>query len=128
MPISYQFLIDAHMMKQISMYLDTSIIGGYFDAEFEQPTKKLVKHVKIGLYRAYISDITLYELNKAHDELSDKFLTLLAEFDFKFIKKSFEIQDLAKEYISSKVLPQKCLDDARHVALASVKHVNYIIS
>ncbi|MDH5717580.1 MAG: hypothetical protein OEZ22_08060 [Spirochaetia bacterium] len=49
-------------MKKIKIYLDTSVIGGCFDKEFQQYSNQLIveiqNHIKIGI----ISDITVREL------------------------------------------------------------------
>jgi len=39
-----------------------------------------------------------------------------------------EITDLAQEYLSQGVLPPKCVDDAIHVAAATVEGCNAIVS
>jgi predicted nucleic acid-binding protein len=44
------------------VYLDTSVIGGYFDEEFSQWSKKLIDQVISGELTALISDITIDEV------------------------------------------------------------------
>jgi len=36
------------MTKKLKLYLDTSIYGGYFDVEFEEPTKLLFDKIFTG--------------------------------------------------------------------------------
>jgi hypothetical protein len=115
-------------MKKLTLYLDTSIIGGCFDIEFEIPTKHSFKYIKMDVYEAAISDITLYEINKAPYELIEKFLHILGEIEYNIITETEESKQLAQAYISANVLPGKCWDDARHVAIASSYNMKYIIS
>jgi hypothetical protein len=51
--------------KKISLYLDTSVIGGYFDKEFEQDTRLFFKNIKNGYKHLEIrspKELGLYEL------------------------------------------------------------------
>jgi hypothetical protein len=43
------------VMKTLRIYIENSVIGGYFDKEFEYPTKKLFELIRQGVYRAVIS-------------------------------------------------------------------------
>jgi len=116
------------MMKKIGLYLDTSVIGGCFDSEFETATRALFELIRLGIYNAYLSDITLLELEKVPPRYSKRFEDLLATFEYQRIEETQEARDLALEYIRSKVLPKNFFDDARHVALATCLKIDYILS
>ena len=49
----------------MKLYLDTSIFGGYFEAEFKLWTEKLIDEILDGNYTAVIADLTLAELETA---------------------------------------------------------------
>ena len=49
----------------IKIYVDTSVFGGCFDAEFEEWSNKLMEEFKLGLKVIVISDLTLKELEAA---------------------------------------------------------------
>jgi hypothetical protein len=66
------------------IYIDTSVIGGYYDEEFEEWSKLLFKEIILGKKKAIISDITLNELEDAPKHVRD----LLSE-----------IPDKHKEYV-----------------------------
>jgi hypothetical protein len=53
------------MVKRV--YIDNSVIGGFFDDEFAFPTKRLFREITGGLYSAVISSITIEEINGAPD-------------------------------------------------------------
>ncbi len=46
---------------------------------------------------------------------------------FKILKSNEKIRDLANAYIERSVLPEKCLDDALHVAVASFYDISYVV-
>ncbi|MDT8430958.1 MAG: hypothetical protein RQ746_05420 [Bacteroidales bacterium] len=55
-------------MKQ-RVYIDTSVIGGCFDQEFEEWSKALFNDFRAGRMIAVVSDITLDELSGAPEKV-----------------------------------------------------------
>ena len=49
-------------MKAPTLYLDTSVIGGYYDAEWMQDTRELWRQAKEGNWKMVTSVITEREL------------------------------------------------------------------
>ncbi|HQO35153.1 MAG TPA: PIN domain protein, partial [bacterium] len=97
-------------MKKIRLYLDTSVIGGYFDEEFSSATRRLFVLLEAGIYQACLSELTLLELSKAPTALMEKVNSLLARLEFDELKESAESFHLARAYLENGVLPMKCLD------------------
>jgi len=62
-------------MKQ-RVYIDTSVIGGCFDQEFEEWSNRLFDDFRAGKKIAVISDITLDELSDAPQKVQDTFATI----------------------------------------------------
>jgi hypothetical protein len=109
------------------LYLDTSIIGGNFDDEFKEWTQPLVQEILSGKFTAVISDITLKEIQDAPKEgikLLDKLILASSEL----IAGSTETENLAKHYIEEGALTLKSLEDANHIALATVYNVSSVVS
>ena len=50
------------------IYIDTSVIGGYFDEEFEFFTKLFFERVADGDFKVILSDILATELKGAPEE------------------------------------------------------------
>ena len=50
-------------MKILRIYIENSVIGGYFDEEFKIPTQKFFDLLKKGFYIPVISSHVLAELN-----------------------------------------------------------------
>lgn len=78
-------------------------------------------------YKTYISEITVNELNDTKDDnLRRKFRKLIKEF--KILKTKKGIRDLANAYIEREIFPERYIDDALHVAMASCYEISYLIS
>jgi predicted nucleic acid-binding protein len=59
-------------VKSLSLYIDTSVIGGYFDPEFTVATRELWRQMEKGQYRFYASSISVGEVARAPDEEREK--------------------------------------------------------
>ena len=117
-------------MKAIpTLYLDTSVIGGYFEEEDlwqREPTRELWRLMELGLYRFVTSAVTPRELMRAPERVR-------ALFDATFTKEAIlpstdETDQLALAYLRHGILPEKCLDDAQHVAICTVAGIEYLVS
>ena len=47
------------------LYLDTSVIGGYFDDEWKDATQELWRQMEAGRFRFLSSDVTTQEIEDA---------------------------------------------------------------
>jgi len=109
------------------IYIDTSFLGGYFDIEFEKDTKKLFERIKNGEFEVYISEITDTELLFAPERVKN----LLNEIPSNCLIKlsvTKEVDNLAETYISEKALGKASLNDAYHIAIASINRINVLVS
>jgi hypothetical protein len=113
-------------MKQ-RLYLDTSIIGGYFDKEFALWTKPLIDKIRNHIHIAVISDITISEIQPAPDfikELLEEIINIGAEL----VYGDTESEELADIYLLEGALNSKSLEDANHIALATIENVSTLVS
>jgi predicted nucleic acid-binding protein len=113
-------------MRKLRIYIDTSVIGGYFDDEFSIDTRLLFDEIQKGLYKLVISDLTEKELVNAPETVR----TLLKDLgvDFYLVKVTQESIDLATEYVKEKVVGQTSIDDCIHIATATINKVDLLIS
>lgn len=113
-------------MRTLRVYVDTSVIGGYFDDEFSTDTKMLFDEVSDGKYKLVLSDLTEKELIDAPEIVK----TLLNELkiNFELVSVNQESIELANEYIKEKVIGQTSLDDCIHIATATINKVDLLIS
>ena len=113
------------MIKKV--YIDTSIVGGYFDDEFSIDTQALFKRLENKEIIFMISSVLQQELQKAPNnvrELLDKYNTDC----FEYIELTKEAIDLADKYIDEKVVGKTSADDCRHIALATINKADVLVS
>ena len=109
------------------IYIDTSVVGGYFDEEFQEDTKRFYKWFEENDVVFVISDLLDIELINAPEKVRNS----LGKYDnskFERIKLSQESIVLANEYIKHKVVGISSLEDCRHIAMATVHKVDYVVS
>ena len=113
-------------MRKLRIYVDTSVLGGYFDDEFSIDTKRLFDEILRGEYKLVISDLTERELVNAPNRVKTLLKNLI--IDFEVISVTQESIDLATDYINEKVVGQTSLDDCIHIATATINKVDLLIS
>lgn len=85
------------------VYIDTSVIGGCFDKEFEQWSNQLFEDFKNGTRIPIVSDVTIDELNDAPESVKSKFYEI-PESSIELITKDKEATALADQYILEKAI------------------------
>jgi len=113
-------------MKQ-RIYIDTSVVGGYFDEEFSEATKGLFERLENKEIVFVISELLDLELTGAPQNVRE----LLYKFStdkFERVTLTEEAIQLADKYIAEKVVGKTCLEDCRHIALATICRVDVLAS
>jgi hypothetical protein len=83
------------------IYIDTSVIGGYFDEEFEDASKRLFERIADKDFDVYFSEVNETELSLAPHYIRD--LKKLIPTDcYKYLVINEETKQLAETYISEK--------------------------
>lgn len=123
-------------MTKITVYLDTSVISFLF-AE-DAPEKMRVtreffeRYVRDDDCTVYISDVVIRELGNTKDiVLREKLLRVIREYPLVVVDRppdDRETQRLAAEYIRGGVVPRNSLDDALHIAFATVMGADFLLS
>jgi predicted nucleic acid-binding protein len=113
-------------MHALSLYLDTSVLGGYFDAEFMADTRTLWRQRTDGRFRFVTSVIVDQEISRAPERVRTLMRATFAPGDM--LPMTAEALELAAGYIAQKVVPADYTDDARHVAVCSVARLDYLVS
>src|SRR5688572_16800537 len=98
------------------IYIDTSVVGGYFDNEFQEATRRLFKRLEDNEVKFIISDLLDLELTLAPQHVGELLLRYSAD-RFERVELTQETMDLADRYISEKVVGRTSLADCRHIAL-----------
>ncbi len=88
------------------IYIDTSVIGGCFDTEFEEWSNKLFDEFIAGKKIAVISDLEFDELKEAPEYIRNILDKIPADF-INIVFRTEESQLLTSEYINNKALSPK---------------------
>jgi len=113
-------------MKQ-RIYIDTSVVGGYFDEEFKEATIKLFDRLDNNEIIFVVSDLLDLELLKAPQQVRQLLHNYPAD-KFQRVDLTEEAIILADKYINEKVVGKTSLEDCRHIALATVHKVDVLAS
>ena len=114
-------------MKQ-TVYLDTSVPSAYYDErnlERQKLTREFWK--KLAAFDVFISSLVLTEIEGLKDDNKKRLLLRLLEGS-EALTISDECERLAREYVSQGIIPKKYVDDARHIAVAVVNSIDYLVS
>jgi predicted nucleic acid-binding protein len=113
-------------MKQ-RIYIDTSVIGGYYDVGFETATKQLFRRIINKEFDVYLSEVNEAELMNAPPQVK-AVKDLIPKDCLYYIETTEEVKKLALLYIKEKALGKASRNDAYHIALASVNRIDCLIS
>ena len=114
-------------MRPLRIYIDTSVLGGYFDKMFSKETKLLFDKIIEKEFMLVISTLTVNELTKSPENVRNLLKDLKID-NFETIIVSEEEINLAKSYVSNNVVGNSSLDDCIHIATATIHHVDIIVS
>ena len=114
-------------MKKI--YLDTSVISAYNDAREPEKVKqtkeflrKVAKEVEI-----YVSSLVKEEVSAIKDVERKKELNTLT-LKFQSLTITDKVRELAEYYIQNGLIPETHIEDALHLAIATIHEMDILIS
>lgn len=113
-------------MKQ-RIYIDTSVVGGYFDEEFKEATTALFERLENNEIVFVVSDLLDLELISAPEKVRN-LLQKYSSDKFERIELNEESVNLADKYIAEKVVGITSIEDCRHIALATINKVDVLAS
>ena len=114
-------------MKRQRIYIDTSIVGGFFDNVFAVETRAIFDRLKNREVIFVLSDVLKKELLNAPQRVRD----LLQQYDehcFEHVELTHEAEFLANCYIDEKVVGPTSIDDCQHIAIATINKVDVLAS
>ncbi len=110
------------------VYIDTSVIGGYFDDEFSNWSKKLIEQILSGELIALISDITIDEILDAPKNVQAILEQILKSKNRELLIADDECKELADSYILEGAVSEKFHEDALHIAIATIHAATVLTS
>jgi len=113
-------------MKQ-RIYVDTSVVGGYFDEEFSTDTIPFFESVRKGEITIIVSDLLIAELLRAPEFVSELLQSINEDYKEK-VKLSPDAIELADKYIEAKVVGKTSRADCQHIAIATISNADVLVS
>ncbi len=114
-------------MKVLRVYLDTSVIGGCYDKEFQIESSKLIEMIRLGIYVGMISPVSLKELALAPRHVQEV-AENLADDELIRLNDSEEADRLTQKYLDAGIVSINYREDAGHIAFATVNNADVLVS
>lgn len=112
---------------KLRVYIDTSVVGGYFDDEFEDDTKAFFERIFNKEFLIHFSEVSETELSLAPNFVKE-LKTKIPSDCYKYLELDNESRDLAQAYLNEKILGKACLNDAYHIAIATINRLDVLVS
>ena len=109
------------------IYIDTSVVGGYFDEEFEFYTKLFFEKVEKGGFKVILSDILTTELKGAPEDVLI-FYQSISKTQIEYVEQTEDSIQLGEEYLKEGVVGNTSRTDCRHIALATLVNADILVS
>jgi predicted nucleic acid-binding protein len=110
----------------IRVYADTSVYGGVFDDVFAEPSKAFFENVRDGRFQLVVSVLVEEELTAAPQKVRDLFRQIRVGADS--VSVTEDALALRQAYLDAAIVSPKYVDDALHVALATIAQCTIIVS
>jgi len=109
------------------IYVDTSVVGGCEDEEFQEHSIRLMECFVTGRYILVLSNLTIQELAAAPEEVR-RHLSNVPEECIETRQLDADARELAEAYISEGVIAGGMRADAQHIAMATVARADVLVS
>lgn len=109
------------------IYVDTSVIGGYYDKEFYYDTRLFFDRIFNKEFIIHLSDISDAELSLAPEKIKN-LKNRIPKDCLKYIELDDNSKILAETYMKEKILGKASFNDAYHIAIASVHRLDVLVS
>jgi predicted nucleic acid-binding protein len=114
-------------VKKIRVYVDTSVIGGCFDPEFEKWSNVLFKNFEDKILVPLTSAVVEKEIEFAPAEVQKKFEDFL-KLEPEIIQLNQEILEIRNAYLAKAILKPKFTNDLLHIAIATYANADVLVS
>lgn len=114
-------------MKKLRIYIDTSVIGGYFDPEFKIWSEALIEDFRQWRYLPVLSEVTAAEIESAPAGVKGLYQELLA-LPAEEVGVTEDVISLAESYMTHSVLGPRFYNDMLHIAIATIVEVDVLVS
>ncbi len=119
--------MEGEEMKKLRIYIDTSVVGGCHDEEFEVESRELMDMARRGEVVLLVSQVLFDELTAAPANVQAVLTDLPAEA-LESASLSKEAEGLQRAYLKAGVVGPLHGSDAMHVAISTVSRADVIVS
>ena len=113
-------------MRPLRVYVETSVIGGKYDAEWKAGTEAFFDRVEAGRFRVVVSNQVREEIEPAPPVVRNFYNSELPKMEYlRFVP---EVAELAELYLAEKIVTEKYRADAVHVAYATIYNCAGVVS
>ena len=109
------------------VYIDTSVIGGYFDEEFAFYTKLFFEKVEQQKFKVILSDLLITELEGAPENVLTFFRSIPIQ-QIEYVDQTEDSIQLGEAYLKEGVVGKTSRADCRHIALATLVNADILVS
>jgi predicted nucleic acid-binding protein len=113
--------------RRLRVYVDTSVFGGCLDPEYATQSQRFFELVRSGRVIALVSQVVVDELSEAPTEVRRVFESLPTA-SVSPVELTPDIIALRDAYLAAGILAPRWMDDATHVAAATVARADAIVS
>jgi predicted nucleic acid-binding protein len=113
-------------MRQLRVYIDTSVLGAVFDEEFRKITTVFFEQAHSGRFGIVMSAVVEDEISDAPRNIQDFYNSVIEYAEI--ITPSRKAILLQQAYLNAGVISLKWSNDALHVATATVAECDMIVS
>ena len=96
--------------------------------ENREKTLELLADIEAGKYQSYTSNIVVQEIMKSPAARAEELMRVIKRWEAEILPDATEADDLAQEYIKAGLIPQKYLNDARHIAIATFYEMDAVVT
>ncbi|MGO9275630.1 MAG: PIN domain-containing protein [Terriglobia bacterium] len=114
-------------MRRLRIYVDSSVIGGCLDREFAKESQQIIEWARQGDIILLLSETTFTELETAPADVQNILKGLPPE-SLEMVSLTTEVSLLSVAYVEAGVVGSRWLNDATHVAAATVARADAIVS
>jgi len=112
--------------KPIQVYAETSVFGGVCDDEFSRSSRAFFDLIRLGKFHLIISALVEDELLPAPVQVRSFFEEMIEFYEItRITSEAFELQ---QAYLKAGIVTPKRMNDALHVAVATVSGCKIIVS
>ena len=119
-------------MGKLELYIDTSVFGFLFEKELlekKKVTEEFFRKVNSKKFIINISELVLIEIQRITEKnLRGKMLDVVNKIKPEVLSYNEEIENIAKELVNMEAIPEKYIDDGRHIAYTVFYELDGIVS